>query len=81
MGMFNWVNFEVRCPVCGRKLTNFQTKDLEKELNWVGYKRTKNFYTYCEVCGTSIHFYKIKNHNTINITATYKMEIFESEKL
>jgi RNA polymerase-binding transcription factor DksA len=80
MGMFDWVDFKMQCPVCSRQL-KFQTKDRkEKKLEWVGYKSIKNFYGYCDCCGTSVHFYKIKNRSAMGITATYKMEVFEERR-
>jgi len=80
MGMFDWVEFKMECPMCKAMLSGFQTKDLENQLNTVNYKSTRNFYGCCDRCATSIHFYKMRNRGAINITATYKMEIFEEKK-
>jgi hypothetical protein len=79
MGMFDYVDFKMQCPVCSRQL-EFQTKDREeKNLEWVGYKLIKNFYAYCGCCRTSVHFYKIKSRSAMGITITYKMEVFEEK--
>jgi hypothetical protein len=78
MGMFDWVDFSIKCPLCGEMLVGFQTKDLENQLKTVNYKDTKNFYNCCKNCKTSVHFYKMRNRNGM-VTATYKMEVFEEE--
>lgn len=55
MGMFNWVNFETKCPVCGRTLENFQTKDAKNNLDCLKFYEVDNFYNDCE-CGTWVEF-------------------------
>lgn len=79
MGMFDYVKFEMACPKCGKPISEFQTKDLERELITVDYKSTKSFYGMCESCRTWINFIKTKNRNAIGISATYKMEVFDGD--
>ncbi len=55
MGMFDYVHFEMRCPVCGRLLDGFQTKDGECLLDKVEPDGLTTFYTMCR-CDTWIEF-------------------------
>lgn len=51
MGMFDWVDFKMRCPRCGEEVDGFQSKDgpLTLALVNVGTQRaTEDHYT-CEV--------------------------------
>ena len=56
MGMFNYVDYEMICPVCYNKISEFQTKDGELELKTVKPHEVTNFYTTCPVCGCWIEF-------------------------
>lgn len=51
MGMFDWVAFAMTCPVCGREVAGFQTKDgdyYKLDLDWREVEELTNFYSYCE---------------------------------
>lgn len=56
MGMFDYVNFETKCPVCGNILKGFQTKDAGNDLECVEFWEVDKFYDSCEICGTWVEF-------------------------
>ncbi len=56
MGMFDYVNFEMDCPKCGRNVSGFQTKDLACQLDTVEPDGLINFYSSCPGCKTWIEF-------------------------
>lgn len=56
MGMFDWVNFEYDCPICGSKVTGFQSKDGPCELKTLEYWQVNNFYTHCDTCDYWVEF-------------------------
>jgi hypothetical protein len=56
MGMFNWVKLKIKCPVCGEKISGFQTKDGDLTCSEVDYFEINNFYSNCEKCGHWIEF-------------------------
>ena len=61
MGLFNWVNYEMKCPECGHLVTGFQTKDESQiplyletvEVNQI----LSKFYSECDNCGLWIEFF------------------------
>ena len=55
MGMFDYVNFKMKCPSCGVDIGSFQTKDQECELAMLEPDSLVNFYTFC-TCGNWIEF-------------------------
>jgi len=56
MGMFDWVEFECKCPLCGKLMDDFQSKDGEKLLKHLPVYAVNNFYGSCDNCGTWIDF-------------------------
>ena len=58
MGLFDYVDFEMDCPKCGARLTNFQTKDGDVFMNKVSVWSVDNFGAWCDRCKTSIAFYR-----------------------
>ena len=57
MGMFDYVNFEMKCPKCGGLVTEFQSKDAGCDLDKIEPDSVSNFYAPCD-CGAWIEFYK-----------------------
>ena len=57
MGMFDNVNFECDCSVCGRKVKGFQSKDGPRSLSNLEFWQVDNFYSHCDNCETRIIFY------------------------
>ena len=56
MGMFDWINFEMYCPICGNKVIGFQSKSANCNLEYLDFWQVDNFYSSCEQCGTWIEF-------------------------
>ena len=56
MGMFDWINFEMKCPVCGNEVKGFQSKRAVCELEDLEFWQVDNFYSSCEKCGAWIEF-------------------------
>ena len=56
MGMFDWVNFKVPCPKCGREVENFQSKDGDCLLGTLEFWQADNFYSYCDRCEAMINY-------------------------
>jgi hypothetical protein len=69
MGMFNEVNFRMKCPKCGEEVTGFQTKDGTLSLDTVEPDSVNNFYSSCDNChehgeSTWIEFSRISTELT-----------------
>jgi hypothetical protein len=61
MGMFDFINVEMSCPLCNRTLKNFQSKDGDRYLDTISFKDVNNFYDTCDHCNIWIEFnYKEK---------------------
>ena len=59
MGMFDWVvGLTIKCPNCGKDVTDFQTKDTECTLSRVSYEKVDNFHTSCDACGQWIEVHR-----------------------
>jgi len=60
MGMFDWVECKIKCPICGNTITGFQTKDLDRTLRHVEptEPKLKKWYSFCDNCGLSVEFEK-----------------------
>ena len=56
MGMFDWINFEMDCPKCGKRVKDFQSKDSDCMFNLVAPDEVDNFYASCPGCLTWIEF-------------------------
>ena len=59
--MFDYVNFECECPICGEKVIGFQTKDGPLLLETLEPLDVNNFYSNCSNCGAWIEFYDTDN--------------------
>lgn len=63
MGMFDDVEFEMKCPLCGELIKHFQTKDMLKGLSSYKVKELwtdTKFYSTCENCNTKVFIFKGK---------------------
>ncbi len=61
MGMFDCVEYEINCPVCGHKINDFQTKDCFRRLTNVKIENIPDkgsFYCSCHKCGLWVEFTK-----------------------
>lgn len=56
MGMFDYVNFQMDCPQCGKRLFGFQTKDDNCTMDTVEPDGLQNFYIDCPQCKAWIEF-------------------------
>jgi len=56
MGMFNYVNWIMKCPKCGNSIYDFQTKDGDLTLRTVEFCEVDNFYSSCNKCGTNVEY-------------------------
>ena len=56
MGMFDYVNYEMGCPECGSKVSDFQSKDGMCILGELEYWEVDNFYSQCKNCHLWIDF-------------------------
>ena len=59
MGMFDYVNYSCKCPVCDANVTGFQTKDCERQGLTKTLDDVNTFYAPCTVCNTWIEFKRI----------------------
>jgi hypothetical protein len=64
MGMFDYIRFKVKCPLCGTLVQDFQSKDGQCLLETLEYWQVDNFYSYCNNCGNSIE-YKLEERRKI----------------
>lgn len=62
MGVFDYVDFEMPCPVCKAPLTNFQTKDGDVYMNTVDAFSVYEFGAWCDKCESEIDFFIKKAH-------------------
>jgi len=60
MGMFDWVDFQTKCPNCGELVTSFQSKDGECQMDTIPYWEVDRFYSSCKKCRTWIEFKRIR---------------------
>ncbi len=58
MGMFDWVNFEMHCPKCGRLVNDFQSKDFNCSLITIDPTMITDMYSMCS-CG---HWIELARH-------------------
>jgi len=56
MGMFDYVDFECKCPNCGAYVDGFQTKNSNCELDTLKPWIVNNFYSSCSECGAWIEY-------------------------
>ncbi len=57
MGMYDDIETpKIACPVCGKILTGFQSKDGDCSLSALQFYQVNNFYTSCKNCETWVEF-------------------------
>ena len=61
MGCFDTVLFEMKCPVCGEQVKNFQSKDGRCAGDELLIGDVDNFYGDCSLCGSWFEFTRQKN--------------------
>jgi len=66
MGMFDYIKYECKCPVCEETLNSFQSKDHDCLLHTLNPEDVSNFYDYCETCNTFVMFEWVKVKNKKN---------------
>lgn len=57
MGLFNIVNFPIKCPRCGSSISDFQTKDDACDtlyMETVDFRSVREFHTSCKNCDSWI---------------------------
>lgn len=79
MGMFNYVNYKTKCPVCSTTLNSFQTKSGRSlTLITVEPYDVPNFYDYCNECKAWIEYTLIESGEyEEKIKITKKGEVFK----
>jgi len=55
MGMFDYVHFEMDCPKCNAKITDFQSKDKTCKMETIEPDSLISFYSSCK-CGAWVEF-------------------------
>ena len=63
MGMFDYINYECRCPVCHCAVRGFQSKSGPCELSDIEPGEVSNFYSECVNCESWIEFQRIPSTN------------------
>lgn len=71
MGMFDYIDYECECPVCGAAVLGFQSKSGPCALSILAPAEVANFYSHCGPCGLWIAFDRIVQP-TENFTMTWK---------
>ena len=56
LGMFDHINYEMNCPICGTRLKDFQSKDGDCSLKVIEFSEVKHFYDHCLNCETLVEF-------------------------
>ncbi len=51
MGMFDWIDYEGKCPKCGETLDGWQSKDGPCVLDMLEPWQVSGFHQLCEKCG------------------------------
>lgn len=63
MGMFDTIILEIKCPNCESIITDFQTKDMGRGLNFINFDdvpRNVRMYSWCDSCKTEVTIIKGK---------------------
>jgi hypothetical protein len=66
MGMFDWVNFKVACPVCKTEISGFQTKDSDCNLETKEIYEIDRFYSSCRNCHTWVEYERKEGHKKVS---------------
>ena len=56
MGMYDHINFEDKCPDCGEKVINFQSKNGPCLMAELEFWEVNNFYSWCTKCDIWIEY-------------------------
>ena len=56
MGMFDFIKYNMECPMCGKKLDSFQSKEGFCTLSVLEFWEVSNFYDYCDACFAWVEF-------------------------
>jgi len=51
LGLFDYIRYEIPCPACGVKVSDFQSKDGPCLLETLEPHDVEHFYTSCKSCG------------------------------
>jgi len=83
MGMFDWINYYMKCPMCGHMIEGFQSKDGECTLDELEIDTVDHFYSDCDKCNTWYSFTKINGvfMPNIEINKEQLQTIFFTEDL
>jgi len=65
MGLFDYVNVRVNCPICGKPIEDFQSKDGPCYLSVIDPQYITEFYTSCDHCKTWIQYTRFERVNII----------------
>lgn len=61
MGLFDWVEFKYKCPICGAEIGEWQSKDGECYLNVIkDFRDVNEFHDICKRCNTWLSFRRKK---------------------
>ena len=56
MGLFDYINFDMECPKCGKKIIGFQSKDGPCLMCGLTINDVNNFYSSCPNCDIWVEF-------------------------
>ena len=56
MGMYDYINFSTKCPLCEAVVEGFQSKDSERVLATLDFWEVDNFYSSCKNCHAWIEY-------------------------
>ena len=56
MGLFDYINVEINCPICDSVMTNFQSKDDYCVMGTIGPTTVGHFHAMCPICGAWVDF-------------------------
>ena len=79
MGVYNIVRFQINCPVCGKQINEFQTKEGAGAFDVIEYYTINNFHAICPHCQSLIEFYYSPDRKKRSIK-DYKMRIVELKR-
>lgn len=74
MGMFDYIKLEIKCPICEKKVSGFQSKDGTCLMNELEFWEVNNFYSSCSYCSSWIEFNIKQKLNKKLILKDYQIE-------
>lgn len=81
MGMFDNVDFDMPCPLCGTMLEDWQSKDDDCALRTISINKVNRFYECCKKCGLWIEFEAKKVDGTLVFIPTFEIMEHRKEKI